>query len=160
MDKFTIASKTERFHLTQIEYLFTNSTIQYTPDTGFDVYDAIITTKTKKYILEAKCRDASYQPIADYSNKIYDSVMLECKKWRDLKEAAKELDSDILFISFAFNTTIIFNITKLMQTNPELFGSCSYTKCPLQTMGNSKKVKKPVFYLPLNLGKIIDYRIK
>lgn len=157
MNKFTIASKTERFHLKQIEHLFT-ADIKYTSDSGYDVYDCMITTKNKKYICEAKCRDAYYEPIADYSNKKYDSVMLECKKWRDLKETANQLDCDILFISFALNTTIIYNISKLMITNPELFQSCSYTKCPLQTMGNTKIVKKPIFYLPLHFGKILNYR--
>jgi hypothetical protein len=159
MNKFITASANERLHLKNIEPIF-KSKVEYTPDNGFDVYDMTI-TNTKKYILEAKCRLAHYiEGQYDKEQKIYPDIMLECKKWRDLKAVVKNTDIEILYISFALNTTIIYNISKLMQTHPDIFQSCEYRKCPKQTMGDTTEKKKPVFLLPINLGKIINYKIR
>jgi hypothetical protein len=158
MNKFIAASANERLHLKNIEPIF-KSKIEYTADDGYDVYDMTI-TNTKKYILEAKCRLAYYvEGQYNKEQKIYPDIMLECKKWRDLKAEAQKTNSEILYISFALNTTIIYNITKLMQTHPELFQSCVYRNCPKQTMGDTTAKNKPVFLLPITLGKIINYKI-
>jgi hypothetical protein len=138
---FELASSKERFALRHIlpkntKYTKIKSTIRY---------DAMTTINNKSYIVEAKVR-----------TKHYTAQLYESNKHSDLLELSENSNMPILYITFTPQGTYIFNITKLMITNPEFFIK-SNIDCPKTTAEKSYKVNKDVFLLPIELAIYRNY---
>ena len=57
-----------------------------------------------------------------------------------------------MYVVFTPAGTYIYNITKLLQTNPELFNE-SILNCPKSTMGDTTYKDKTTYLLPIEYAK-------
>lgn len=152
--KFIEKSKRERYALQQIENILRQgkeSMVYYTDIFKHDIYDALYQftidgTPKKTWIIEAKIR-----------TKEYDTMQLEIKKYKDLKNKILTDYTDIIYVNFLPTGSYIWNLTKLSLSNPEIFNHIEYKMCPKSTVGDTTKINKPSYYLPKSLAKRIDF---
>lgn len=140
--RFQEASKKERWALKHI----LPSQTKYTEINSFDKYDAITLIKDTKFIVEAKIRDTHYP-----------TLLLETIKCNDLINESKKLAADIMYVVFTPDGTFIFNITKLLQSNPELF-EINNLNCPKSTMGDTTYKTKTTYLLPIKFAKKHNFK--
>lgn len=154
MDKFIEASKRERFALLNIlPLLFKNIkgyyTYYFTDVYGMDIYDAYVMVFDNethsiigRYIIECKVRD-----------KFYPDLMLEKKKYFDLKNKSNESNSKIIYISVTPEGTYCYNLSKLITDDTNWIKEEHW----ISTMDKSKgKKNKRLIYINVDKSKKLN----
>ncbi len=152
--RFIESSKRERYSLQQIETILRQgkeSLVYYTDIFKYDTYDALYQftidgSPKKTWIIEAKIRE-----------KQYNEMLLETKKFKDLKNKILTDYTDIIYVNFLPDGTYVWNLTKLEKTDPDIFRHITYKVMNKSTMGDQTLKNKPGYYLPKSKAKRIDF---
>lgn len=120
----------------------------FTPVDGYDIYDAYVmcfdslTHSIKhRFIIECKIRDRHYP-----------NLLLEQKKYNDLKKKANETDAKILYVNVTPKGSYTFNLSKLINSDTEWITEDHWISTTDKSRG---KTSKWVTYIPIESGKWI-----
>ena len=133
--------KMEKSGRDKFKILCKNLGLEYVESTNpYEYYDGIIYYKNKKYLVELKDRSNKY---------IYDTILFEDEKYRNLKKCISETNSDgAYYISIWNNTIYIYMIPEEMNIKPtKIMGN----KC---TAAGDLKKEKLVYFIPKSDHKV------
>lgn len=145
-DNFVEASKRERFALKHILPMIkskmspTYEWTEYITDIySKDIYDCLLQAYIngsieRRYIIEVKVREKHWQ-----------ELILETKKFRDLKKKIFDDKAQILYINITPVATYIFNLTKLEKQNKLVRNTLMANKATMAS--REDKVNKGVYFL-------------
>jgi hypothetical protein len=130
---------------------FKNYKYSFTPEESFDIYDGSVVVFNsegsidKRFIIEAKVRDAHY-----------DELILEKKKFDDLVTESKKYDAVIIYISVTPKGSYAFNLSNLVRKYGEFIWQEEYHNKQSVNKHLGKK-KKWLTHLSVDLAKVINY---
>lgn len=150
-EKFMMKSDIERVALNSIiPLLFKDKDYQHytTNSQSFDIYDAYVMLfndekPMSRFMLEIKVRDRHYN-----------ELMLEKKKYEDLKKQASQSGASVIYISVTPVGTYCYNLSKIINDNTEWIKEEHWVSTTDKTKG--KKMKSLV-YIPTTESKMLPY---
>ena len=150
---FIKRSEIERVALKSIiQIAFDGKEYEYylTPVDGYDIYDGYCMffdplTKSiiHRVLFEVKVRDRHYP-----------NLLLEEKKWKDLKKKADESGASVVYVNVTPNGSYLFNLTKLIGADIEWVEEDHWVSTTDKSRG---KITKWVTYLPVEKAKSYYY---
>lgn len=135
MNRFTEYSRRERESLLKLFKNNPNYKLEFTPEDGFDPYDAILTNlKTgKKFLIEVKHKTVSLEHIILR----YRGLIIEKNKFDKLMELSKQYDMPVYYINFCSCGAVLTNLI-----SPETITEWAYNFSSKTTAGDNTEIVK------------------